>query len=168
MASRNQDTIYGGPFGSFSCTPAEGFNRFASWIQLCRPQGVYLDERLVFAHNPKWGNGIAALSPWCIEERTVVVKMPKSHCLTTRTVSSPELRDLLEHPDFDPVTGLTIAYIYECLLDRGSGWYGYLSCMSLPDVPRLWEDEEKAWLKGTEVEDQTFDMDVSLQSLVRF
>jgi len=166
MASRDQDRIYGGPCGNSSCTPAEAFKRLAEWIENRKPHGVYLDERLAFALNPKWGKGIVALSPWYIESRTVVVKMPKNYCLTIRTVSSPELRNLLCHPHFDPVTGLTIAYIYECLLDRESEWFGYLSCMSLPDVPRLWEDEEKAWLKGTEAEDQTFDFDVSVQSYI--
>jgi|SRR5277367_110518 len=168
MASRDEDRIYGGPCGNSSCTPAEAFQRLAEWIENRKLHGVYLNDHLVFAHNPNWGNGIVALTQWGILRGTVVVKMPKKYCLTTRTVSSTKLREFLEHPVFDPITGLTIAYIYECLLDQESGWYGYLSCMSLPDVPRLWEDEEWAWLKGTEAEDQTFDFDVSVQISFHF
>lgn len=164
MVSRDQDKVYRGPCGT-STTPAEAFKLLSKWVEDGKRDGVYLDPNLVFAHSQEWGNGFVALTRWGIPSGTTVVKMPKMHCLTTRTVSSPELQELLRNPQFDNLTGLTVAYIYESLLDTKSPWQGYLGCLSLPDVPRLWEVEEKAWLNGTEIEDQTFIFDVCAQIL---
>jgi len=163
MASGNPTKIYAGPFSTSTPTPHEAFKFLRQWVDAHRRSGVYLDQNLVFAHDPQWGNGFVALTPWGIPADTTVVKMPKSHCLTARTVNSPQLRELLRSSQFDPVTAMTIAYMYECRPDYNSPWSGYLGCLSLPDVPRLWVDEEKAWLKGTDIEDQTFDFDVSVQ-----
>ena len=161
MASNDKDRLYSLPCTSFAPTPKDAFVRLRQWVEKGKPDGVYLSEYLVFARNREWGNGIVCITQRGLKKGHVVLKMPKTQCLTIRTLSSPELRRLLRHPDFDPVTRLTLSYIYECLLGEKSQWWGYLSCISLPDVPRLWRDVERGWLNGTDVEDFTFDFDVS-------
>ena len=162
-ASRDKNPTYNLHCCSLTATPDHAFARLKDWIKKGKAHRVYISDSLVFARNPQWGNGIVCIAPEGLKKGHVVVKMPKTQCLTTRTVSSPELRKLLLDGNFDHITRLTLAYIYECSLRETSQWWGYLSCVTVPDVPRLWGDEEKAVLIGTDVEDLTFDFDVSVQ-----
>jgi hypothetical protein len=112
-----------------------------------------MHDSLTWVFNENSDFGVAA--PWTdgLKNRETIVKVPKSLILSPQTVSNPEFRKiLLENTKLDPMCKLAIAYIFESCLREMSPFFGYLSYITFPDVPRLWDDDELELLHGTEAE----------------
>ncbi|KAG4303960.1 hypothetical protein PORY_002613, partial [Pneumocystis oryctolagi] len=76
-------------------------------------------------------------------------KVPKNVILSPKT---SKLSYILSNSKIPDILNLCIAYMYEKNLGQKSLWYGYLQIMpEKVDIPKLWDDE-KNWLKGTEIE----------------
>jgi hypothetical protein len=138
--------------GPLRVQPSPGdLKHFTTWLTERKSQGLYLHPSLAFIHNPRWQYGVGAYTTTDLKAGTTVVKVPKQFILSVRTVSNYILRKLLQTDEFPRIIGLTIAYVYESSKKEESPFHGYLSSFSLPDVPKLWNEEEKRWLDGTEI-----------------
>jgi hypothetical protein len=135
-------------------------HQLQSWMHQHRFDGVWLHPNLNFARSEVFGGHVVAINPWCLKAGTVVARIPKNLCLTVRSLPDFIGNKLRDNEDIDPVVALTIAYMYERVKGKYSKWFKYLNSFTVPDVPRLWLDEEQAWLQGTEIADQTFEADV--------
>ena len=130
-----------------------GLTEFNKWLEERRFQGLYLHPGLTIIHHPRWQYGIGAyLVGNLLTDGTVVARIPKEFILSIRTTSSHNLRAALELENIKGVLGLTIVYIYESCRKGESPFYGYLSCFACPDVPRLWTDDQRILLTGTEID----------------
>jgi hypothetical protein len=140
------------PFGSpLVLQPLkDGLAQFIAWLLDRKYQGIYLHPSLTFIHNPRFQFGIGALTTAGLKQDTIIVKVPKKFILTIRTMSNEVLSTALLNNNLKGAVGLTIAYLYESCLRGQSPFYGYLTCFSLPDVPKLWGPDEKQFMKGTE------------------
>lgn len=133
-----------------------GLAEFNKWLEERRFQGLYLHPCLAIIHHPRWQYGIGAYMVGnLLTDGTVVARIPKEFILSIRTTSSHNLRAALELESIKGILGLTIAYIYESCRTKESPFYGYLSCFTCPDVPRLWTDDQRVLLSGTEIDAQT-------------
>jgi len=137
-----------------------GLREFNRWLYE-RRMGFYLHPCLAFMYLPKIeGYGVGIWSPIDLPKGLVIAKISKDWILSVRTVGNEELRAALVKHDFVNMIGLTIVYIYESLQSHKSlyngrfkgRFYGYLTCFSVPDVPRLWSDDEKGLLGGTDID----------------
>jgi len=134
-------------------SPDRGLRMFNEWLFNRKYEGFYLHPSLAFMYLPKIeGYGVGIWAPLDLSEGEVVAKIPKSWILSVRTVSNEELKIALVKHYFVNMIGLTIAYIYESGRKNQSPFYGYLTCFSVPDVPRLWSDHERALLEGTDID----------------
>lgn len=130
-----------------------GLTEFNKWLEERRFQGLYLHPCLTFIHHPRWQYGIGAyFAGNRLTDGTVVARIPKEFILSVRTTSSHNLRTALELENIKGILGLSIAYIYESCRKKESPFYGYLSCFACPDVPRLWTDDQRDLLAGTEID----------------
>lgn len=131
---------------------ANDLKPFTTWLTERKSQGLFLHPSLAFIHNPRWQYGVGAYTTSDLKAGTTVVKVPKQFILSARTVSNYALRKLLQTDEFPRIIALTIAYVYESHKNEESPFHGYLSSFSLPDVPKLWKEEEQLWLRGTEID----------------
>ena len=130
----------------------DALNSLWMYINHNRHKGLKLHPSLTFMFNKKWRYGVGAFTTVNLVANTVVAQIPKSCILSVRTVSNPMLRDLLQSRNLGGLVGLTIAYIYESCQGKSSPFYDYISCFTYPDIPKLWKSDEKALLKGTDLE----------------
>jgi hypothetical protein len=132
-----------------------GLTEFNKWLEERRFQGLYLHPCLTIIHHPGWHYGIGArFLGNLLTDGTVVARIPKEFILSIRTTSSHNLRAALELENIEGILGLTVVYIYESCRKKESPFYGYLSCFACPDVPRLWTDDQRELLTGTEIDAQ--------------
>jgi hypothetical protein len=129
-----------------------GLREFNWWLYE-RRMGFYLHPCLAFMYLPKIeGYGVGIWSPIDLPKGLIIAKISRDWILSVRTVDNEELRAALVKHDFVNMIGLTIVYIYESLKSHQGRFYGYLTCFSVPDVPRLWSDDEKGLLEGTDID----------------
>ncbi|KAL0141707.1 hypothetical protein V8B55DRAFT_1446075 [Mucor lusitanicus] len=80
-----------------------------------------------------------------------VVKIPKECILSIKTTG---IANLLDEANLEGGCPLALAVLYEIAQGEQSPWYGYLQ--ALPehgeDLPIFWEEQEKDWFHGTEME----------------
>ena len=130
-----------------------GLTEFNKWLEERRFQGLYLHPCLAIINHPRWQYGIgASFVGNLLTDGTVVARIPTEFILSIRTTSSHNLRDALDLENMKGMLGLTIVYIYESCRKKESPFYGYLSCFACPDVPRLWTDDQRSLLTGTEID----------------
>jgi hypothetical protein len=135
----------------FGVDPAK--NLFHAWITERSTKGLFVHESLAFIYNRNWEHGIGAFMTEGLKDQTTIVKIPKIFTLSQRTVSNEALRTILtENTELDAMCKLAIAYIFESCKGEESPFYGYLSIITLPDVPRLWGETEYHFLKGSGAE----------------
>jgi hypothetical protein len=126
---------------------------FNEWIRANEKNGLWMHGSLTWVFNESSDFGVAA--PWTdgLNNGETIVKVPKSLILSPHTVSNPEFRQILkENTNLDPMCKLAVAYIFESCLREMSPFFGYMSYITFPDLPRLWDDDELKLLRGTEVE----------------
>lgn len=83
--------------------------------------------------------------------RSLVVRIPKECILSIKTTG---IANLLDEANLEGGCPLALAVLYEIAQGEQSPWYGYLQ--ALPehgeDLPIFWEEQEKDWFHGTEME----------------
>ena len=137
------------------------------WIWEARDQhGLYIHPCLAFIHNRASGYGIASGTGTRLKEGTVVARIPKTCIMSPRTTHVP-LRAILETVEWPAIVKLALVFLYEFWLKKASRFAGYNAIfygkegeLVVPDVPRLWSNEDKTYLAGTEIEDRREDSDV--------
>ena len=137
------------------------------WIWEARDQhGLYIHPYLAFIHNSNSGYGIASATGTRLKEGTVVARIPKTCVMSPRTTHVP-LRAVLATVDWPAIVKLALVFLYEFWLKKASRFAGYNAIfygkegeLVVPDVPRLWSNEDKTYLAGTEIEDRREDSDV--------
>lgn len=81
----------------------------------------------------------------------IVVQIPKESILSIKTSG---IANLLDEANLEGGCPLALAVLYEIAQGEQSPWYGYLQ--ALPehgeDLPIFWEEQEKDWFHGTEME----------------
>ncbi|CEP15315.1 hypothetical protein [Parasitella parasitica] len=79
------------------------------------------------------------------------VKIPKESILSIKTTG---IANLLDEANLEGGCPLALAVLYEIAQGEESPWYGYLQ--ALPehgeDLPIFWDEQEKEWFHGTEME----------------
>jgi len=138
-----------------------------NWIWDARDQyGLYIHPHLAFIHTHTGGYAVATASTKPLKEGTVVARIPKSCIMSPRTTHVP-LRTVLGTVDWPPVVKLALVFLYEFWLKKASRFAGYNMLFDdgkdglvVPDVPRLWSQEDKAYLAGTEIADRKGASDV--------
>jgi hypothetical protein len=138
-----------------------------NWIWDARDQyGLYIHPSLAFIHNKTSGYAVATATTKPLKKGTVVARIPKSCIMSPRTTHVP-LRAVLETVDWPAIVKLALVFLYEFWLKKASRFAGYnmLFCdedggLVVPDVPRLWSQENRAYLAGTEIADRNGDSDV--------
>jgi hypothetical protein len=126
---------------------------FQQWLTERKRKGLFIHESLAFIFNYNWDYGVGAFMTDGLKDQTTIVKIPKVFTLSQRTVSNEALRTILaENTELDAMSKLAIAYIFESCKREESPFFGYLSIITLPDVPRLWHADELWYLRGTEAE----------------
>ncbi|KAG5360550.1 Ribosomal lysine N-methyltransferase 3 [Yarrowia sp. B02] len=100
------------------------------------------------------GTGVFAKND--LEAGDIVLKVPKSACLSPRTCG---IANLLDEHDLDNIPGLLVAFLYERSLGEQSPWHEFFESLKpviadVPEIPKFWANEEdRALLSGTEVEE---------------
>ncbi|BFZ59237.1 hypothetical protein YB2330_000243 [Saitoella coloradoensis] len=119
-----------------------------------RQHKIYVHPNLVVKpHDEYPGFGVYASEneDRQIDEHTTILKVPKSAILCPVTSG---IANLLEEAEIDGMLGVAVAYLYEKSLGEKSPWWGYLQILpESEDSPKLWPEDQKQWLKGTEVEE---------------
>lgn len=96
-----------------------------------------------------------------LHDHNLVVKIPKEVILSTKTCG---IANILDEANLEGGCPLALAVLYEIAQKEDSPWYGYLQ--ALPDqgedLPMFWEEEEKEWFRGTEMESPVYNDFVSL------
>ncbi|KAG1053647.1 hypothetical protein G6F43_004299 [Rhizopus delemar] len=97
--------------------------------------------------------GIFALKD--MKKSDTIVKIPKEVILSTKTCG---IANILDEANLEGGCPLALAVLYEIAQKEDSPWYGYLQ--ALPDqgedLPMFWEEEEKEWFRGTEMESPVY------------
>jgi hypothetical protein len=124
---------------------------FHEWLKSKQARGLKVHPALAIAFNKYQRYGIAAYVPSGLKKGDVLLDVPHSFILSTRTVSDPMVSRILSTQEFRNMIGLTIAYIYESCKRRNSPFYGYLTSFTCPNVPLFWTTEDQALLKGTDI-----------------
>ena len=125
--------------------------RFEAWLDERKYAGIYVHPGITFAIHPDFGFFVASFNPTGLDEGTVVARIPKTYVMSTRTVSNPAMTEAILSADFNRLIRLTVAFMYELSLQEDSGFFGYFQSINIPDVPRLWSDEDRRLLEGTEI-----------------
>jgi hypothetical protein len=126
---------------------------FRRWIAERKTKGIFFHPSLAWISSAKmFGHGVGAFTTINLKAGTTILKVPKTLILSVRTVSNQTVRSILSGENFRNVIGLAIAYLHETCKGEESPFFGYLSCFTLPDVPRLWPDEDKLLLRGTQIQ----------------
>lgn len=86
-----------------------------------------------------------------MQKKKTVVKIPKESILSTKTCG---ISNILDEANLEGGCPLALAVLYEIAQEERSPWYGYLQALPEQgeDLPIFWDDEEKKWFKGTEME----------------
>lgn len=96
------------------------------------------------------GSGVFALRD--LEPETVIYTIAKSHVLSPATCG---IADILREHNISGIHGLAVAYLFEKCQGNSSPWLEYLDTISAPDIvplPQVWPKEDKALLKGSDLE----------------
>jgi hypothetical protein len=123
---------------------------FTLWIQQHASDGVFLHPSLCFVQNSAYGFGVACHEFMALRKGTVIARIPKKFILSVRTVSNPELRNLLRQKDLVDVIGLSIAYLYECSLGPQSQFFEYLLSFAVCPSPQIWDENIQRLLSRCE------------------
>lgn len=64
------------------------------------------------------------------------------------------ISNILDEANLEGGCPLALAVLYEIAQKERSPWYGYLQALPEQgeDLPNFWNDEEKEWFRGTEME----------------
>ncbi|KAG1143121.1 hypothetical protein G6F37_007101 [Rhizopus arrhizus] len=86
-----------------------------------------------------------------MKKNETIVKIPKESILSTKTCG---ISNILDEANLEGGCPLALAVLYEIAQKERSPWYGYLQALPEQgeDLPIFWDDEEKKWFKGTEME----------------
>ncbi|KAI8640933.1 hypothetical protein BD408DRAFT_419037 [Parasitella parasitica] len=86
-----------------------------------------------------------------MKKDNAVVNIPKESILSIKTTG---IANLLDEANLEGGCPLALAVLYEIAQGEQSPWFGYLQ--ALPehgeDLPIFWEEQEKEWFHGTEME----------------
>ncbi|KAL0082409.1 hypothetical protein J3Q64DRAFT_1720666 [Phycomyces blakesleeanus] len=110
---------------------------------------IQWDQELIEIRSNNDGYGIYARKD--IPKKKRVVKIPKEAVLSAKSTG---IANVLDDEGIDGGCSLAISVMYEISQGTDSPWYGYLQALPAgEDLPIFWSDEDKAWLKGTEMDD---------------
>jgi len=132
-------------------TALEQFRTFIRTQQIKYPD-FWLHKNCEVIWQPGSGFGIGLRSIEGLHKGKPLASIPKNIVLCMHTVSEPNWRKVFETygKHMHGMIAIAFAYVLESARGDESPFAGYLKCFSLPDVPRLWEDDEKEILRGTE------------------
>lgn len=110
---------------------------------------IEFSKRLSIKESRLGGTGVFATQP--ISTDDVVLTVPKSAILSPRTCG---IANLLTEYELEGIEGLVIAYIFEQAQGSSSPWATFIKSVEsvpLPDVPRLWSEQEKAQIQCCDI-----------------
>lgn len=107
---------------------------------------------LSFRYSRQSGYGIAAHQTSGLKEGEIIARIPRRLILSVENCSNRQLAQHLIDANMTDIVGLTMVFLYECSLLEESPFHYYLSSFRIPDVPRLWDKEERRVLNGTEID----------------
>ena len=124
---------------------------FDKWLRKRGGHQIYMHPGLCYKINNKKGFGIGARDIADLKKETVIFRIPRIMILSVRQCTNPDLTEYLMREGLVDLLGLTIVFLYECGLGKYGFYHEYLQCFRVPDVPRLWSEEEKATLAACEI-----------------
>jgi len=130
--------------------PSIGF--FNLFLYEHRYKGFWMHPSLCFRYSHGSGYGVAAHQTSGLKEGEIIARIPKRLILCVQNCSNRLLAQHLIDSNMTDIVGLTMVFLYEGSLSEESPFHYYLRSLRLPDVPRLWENEERRVLKGTEID----------------
>ncbi|CAO3693762.1 unnamed protein product [Rhizopus stolonifer] len=90
-----------------------------------------------------------------LKKEETLVKIPKQVVLSTKTCG---ISNIIDEANLEGGCALTLAVLYELAQKENSPWFGYLQALPRQeiDLPMFWEEDEKEWFKGTEMENSVY------------